>query len=147
MSPLHQDNVVTTSIREASRAVDNTRQTKRTTLHGQIDTKKHDRLARQQGKPIQYHKKLLKHLAPLWELGLHNWSKHLTIQRHPNGNYTQHIQPTNVIMARLPNEDKPGPETSLRTSLDTLRASLLLPATTELRKLPTDNTPLLTPKP
>jgi hypothetical protein len=47
-------------------------------------------------------------------------------------------------MARLPNGDKPGPKTSLRASLDTLRATLLLPATTELKKLPTDNTPLLT---
>ena len=47
-------------------------------------------------------------------------------------------------MARLPNGDKPGPKTSLRTSLDTLRATLLLPTTTEHRKLPKDTTPLLT---
>jgi hypothetical protein len=46
-------------------------------------------------------------------------------------------------MARLPNGDKSGPKTTLRSSLDTLRASLLLPATTEHRKLPKNNTPLL----
>jgi hypothetical protein len=46
-------------------------------------------------------------------------------------------------MARLPNGDKPGPKTSLRTSLDTLRATLLLPSTKELRKLPKDTTLLL----
>jgi hypothetical protein len=47
-------------------------------------------------------------------------------------------------MARLPNGDKTGPKTALRTSLDTLRASLFLPATTEHRKLPKDTTPLFT---
>jgi len=47
-------------------------------------------------------------------------------------------------MARLPNGDNPGPKTSLRTSLDFLRATLLLPATTKHRKLPKDTTPLLT---
>jgi hypothetical protein len=38
-------------------------------------------------------------------------------------------------MVILPNGDKPSPKTSLRTSLDTLRATLLLPANTELMKL------------
>ena len=47
-------------------------------------------------------------------------------------------------MDKLRNGDKTGPITSLRTSLDTLRVTLLLPATTELRKLPKDTTPLLT---
>jgi hypothetical protein len=47
-------------------------------------------------------------------------------------------------MARLPNGDKTGPKTALRTSLDTLRATLILPATTEHRKLPKVTTPLLT---
>jgi hypothetical protein len=47
-------------------------------------------------------------------------------------------------MARLPNGNKTGPKPALRTSLDTLRATLLLPATIEHRKLLKDNTPLLT---
>jgi hypothetical protein len=47
-------------------------------------------------------------------------------------------------MARLPNGDKTGPKSALRTSIDTLRATLLLPATTEHRKLPKDTTTLLT---
>jgi len=47
-------------------------------------------------------------------------------------------------MAKLPNGDKTGPKTALRTSLDTLRSTLLLPATTEHRKLPKATTPLLT---
>jgi hypothetical protein len=47
-------------------------------------------------------------------------------------------------MAKLPNEDKSGHKTTLRTSLDTLRGTLLLPANTKHRKLPKDITPLLT---
>jgi hypothetical protein len=101
-------------------------------------------MIRQQCKPIKYSKKLLKYLAPLWEMGLHKWNILLTIQRHSNEDYTLHIQPTSVIMARLPNGDKLGPKTSLRTSLDSLRDTLLLSATLEHRKLSKDTTPLLT---
>jgi hypothetical protein len=133
LPPLHHDNVITTSIREASRAVANARQEKPTSLQRQLGTKEYDKMVRQQCKPIQYYKKLLKHLTPLWELGLHNWNNLLTIQRHSNEDYTLHIQPTSVIMVRLPNRDKSGPKTSLRTSLDTLRSTLLLPANIELR--------------
>jgi hypothetical protein len=89
-------------------------------------------------------KKLLMHLAPLCKRGLQIWNNIITIKRHSDEDYTLHIQPNSVIMAKLPNGDKPGPKTSLRTSLDTLRATLLLPATTELRKLPKDTTSLLT---
>ena len=87
---------------------------------------------------------MLKHLAPLWELGLNNWNNLITIQHHRKEHYTLHISPTNVLMARLPNGDKIGPKTALRTSLDTLRAALLLPATTEHKKLPKDPTPMRT---
>jgi hypothetical protein len=144
MPPLQQDNDITTSIQEASSAVDNARYAKRTTLQGQAGTKEHDKIVRHQCKPIQYHHKLLKRLAPLWELGLHNWNNLLTIQRHKTEDYTLHIQPTTVFMTRLPNGDKPGPKTSLRTSIDTRRATLIFPASTEFRKLPSDSTPLLT---
>ncbi len=47
-------------------------------------------------------------------------------------------------MASLPNGDNPGPQNSLRTSIDTLRVTLLRPATTEHKKLPKDTTPLHT---
>jgi len=75
LPPLHLENFISNIIREASRAVDNSRQEKRTTLQGQIGTKEYDKAVRQQLKRIQYYKKLLKHLAPLWELGLHDWKK------------------------------------------------------------------------
>jgi hypothetical protein len=109
-----------------------------------MGTKEHEKMVRQQCKPIQYSNKILKHLAPLWELGLNNWNTLVTMLQHNKEHYTMHISPTTVLMAKLPNGDKTGPKTALRTSLDTLRATLLLPATTEHRKLPKDTTPLLT---
>ena len=54
LPPLHQDNDITTSIREASRAVDTTRQEKRASLQGQIGTKEYDKMVRHQCKPVQY---------------------------------------------------------------------------------------------
>jgi hypothetical protein len=69
MPPLHHDNVITTSIREALRAVDNARQEKRTSLQGQLGTEEYDKMVRQQCKPTQYSKKLLKHLTPPMGIG------------------------------------------------------------------------------
>jgi hypothetical protein len=134
LPPLHQDNDIATSIREASTEVDTTRKAKRDTIQGQMGTKEHVKMIRQQCKPIQYSNKILKHLAPLWELGLNNWNNLVTIQHHTTEHYTLHISPTNVLMAKLPNGDKTGP--ALRTSLDTLRTTLLLPATTEQKNYP-----------
>ena len=54
MPPLLHVNAITTSIRDASRAVENARQEKRTSLQGQLDTKKYDKMVRQQYMPIQY---------------------------------------------------------------------------------------------
>ena len=54
LPPLHHVNAITTSIREASRSVDNARQEKRTTLQGQSSTKGYDKMVKQQCKPIQY---------------------------------------------------------------------------------------------
>ncbi len=72
LPPLQQDNDITTSIREASKEVDSMRQAKRASIQGQTGTKEHDNTVRQQCKPIQYSNKILKHFAPLWELGLNN---------------------------------------------------------------------------
>ena len=66
LPPLHHDNDIATSIQEASRAVGNARQEKRTFLQGQLGTKQYDKMVREQCKPIQYSRKLLKHIAPLW---------------------------------------------------------------------------------
>ncbi len=46
LPPLYHDNAIATSVREASRAVDNARQEKRTSLQGQLGTKEYDRMVR-----------------------------------------------------------------------------------------------------
>jgi len=82
LPPLHQENDITNSIREASIEVDKMRQNRRATIQGQMGTKEHDKMVRQQCKPIQHSDKLLKHLAPLWELGMHNYNNLITIHHH-----------------------------------------------------------------
>jgi hypothetical protein len=56
LPPLHHDSNLSTSIREASRAVDNSRQERHTTLQGQVGTKEYDKMVRQHCKLIQYSK-------------------------------------------------------------------------------------------
>ena len=58
--------------------------------------KEHDKMVRQQCKSIQYSNKILKHLAPLWELRLNNWHTLLTKQHHTNKHYTLHIPHTHT---------------------------------------------------
>ena len=65
LPPLRHDNANSTSIREASSAVDNSRQEKHSSLQEHVGTKEYDKLIRQQCNPIQYSRKLLKHLAPI----------------------------------------------------------------------------------
>ena len=72
LQPLHQDNNITTGIWEASKEVGSTRQAKRASIQGQMGTKEPKKTVQQQCKPMQYSNQILKHLAPLWELGLNN---------------------------------------------------------------------------
>jgi hypothetical protein len=109
-----------------------------------MGTKEHDKMIRQQCKPMHYSNKILTHFSPLWELWHNNWNNLITKQHHTKEHYTLYIPSTKVLMARLPNGDKTGPKPALRTFLDTLRATLLLLATTEHKKLPKDTTPLFT---
>ena len=69
LSPLRQDNAITTSIKEASAEVDSTRQAKRASIQEQMGAKEHDKIVRQQCKPIQYSNKILKHMAPYGNWG------------------------------------------------------------------------------
>ncbi len=64
LSSLQHENDIATSIRASLKAVDYTRHERRTTIQGQIGTKDYDKMARKHCQPIQYHKQLLKHLAP-----------------------------------------------------------------------------------
>jgi hypothetical protein len=144
LSSLHQDTDIATYIRSASQTIDQTRQENISTLQGQPGTKEYDKLVRQNCKPLLYSNKLLKHLAPQWETNTCTWHKLITSHHTDSTDASYHISPTDVILAKLPNGLKPGSKTELRTTIDTLKATLLLPATTEHRKLPKLNTTNIT---
>jgi hypothetical protein len=70
-SPLSQENDIAKSIRAASQAADTTRLENRRTIQCQQGTNEYDKLVRQHCKPLQYSNTLLKHLAPLWGMGIY----------------------------------------------------------------------------
>jgi hypothetical protein len=119
--------------------IDPTRQESRSILQGQPATKEYDKPFKHGCNPLLYSNKLLKHQAPLWETNTYTWHKLITSHHTDSPAASYHISPTKLI-ANLLNGDKPGPKTTLRTAIDTLRATLLLPATTEHRKLPKPKT-------
>jgi hypothetical protein len=93
-----------------------------------MGTKGFDTLVRQQCKPIKFFNKLLKHLAPLREMGIHKWNSLLTTKNSSPITFNYHIQPTDAILAKLPHGDRISRKTQLRTAIETLRSILLLPA-------------------
>jgi hypothetical protein len=101
-------------------------------------------LVRQQCKPIRYSNNLLKHLAPIWETGIHTWKSLVTIKHTSPTSYTYHIQSTDAILAKLPQGHRNSPKIQLRTAVETLRSTLIHPDETEHRKLPKDHTPKTT---
>ena len=106
-----------------------------------MGTKDHDTLVRQQCKPIKYSNNLFKHLDPLWETCIYKWNNLLTIKHTSPTAFTYHIQPTDAILAKLPQGKRASPKIQLRTAIDTLRSTLLFPAETKHPKLPKDHTP------
>jgi hypothetical protein len=100
--PHHGHNDIAAIIRATSHTVDETRKEKRQTIQCTMGTKEYDTLVRQQCEPIRYSNNLLKHLAPIWETGIHIWKSLLTIKHTSPTSYTYHIHPTDAILAKLP---------------------------------------------
>ena len=110
-----------------------------------MGTRDRDTRVRQQCKPIRYSNNLLKHLAPLWETGVSKWNNLLTIKHTYSTTFTYHTQPTDAILAKLPQGQRTSKlKIQLRTAIDTPRCTLLLPAGSEYRKLPKDPAPKAT---
>jgi hypothetical protein len=137
---LHLENETATGLRAASEATNTTRIESRRTITSQQGTREYDKLVRQNCKPLDYSNTLLKHLAPLWATGTHKWTTILTIARLSPSNPQIHIRNTEAILARLPNKGQYASDLQLRTSIDTLRTTLPLPANIPHRKLPKDPT-------
>jgi hypothetical protein len=68
------------------------------------------------------------------------WNNLLAVKNTSSTTITSHIQPIDAILARLPQDHRTSPIIQLRTAIDTLRSTLLLPAGTEHRKIPKDLT-------
>jgi hypothetical protein len=109
-----------------------------------MGTKEFDALVRQQCKPIKYSNNLLKHLAPISETGVYTWNNLLTINHTSSNAFMYHIQPTDAILAKIPQGKRTSPKIQLRSAIDTLRSTLLLPVGMQHCKLPKDLTPKTT---
>jgi hypothetical protein len=144
LPPLTRDNAISTTIRLASQAIDDTRHQKRHNITCSMGTKEYDTLRRQQCQPIHYSDKLLKHLAPLWETGVTQWNALITKTTDPNGTTIYHIPPTSATIAKLPKGNRTSSKLQIKTAISTLRATLIQPANTENKKLPKDITPTST---
>jgi hypothetical protein len=83
---------------------------------------------------------LLKHLAPLWEEGVSDWTpileKHTTCEGHTE----VHILNTKAIHVKLRSGDKHRISNNLELAMSTLRSTLTFPTTQEHRKLPKPTT-------
>ncbi len=84
--------------------------------------------------------RLLKHLAPLWEVKLKDWIPLLERRTATDGHTLIFIVNTEAISANIHNADNPRPPNNLDIALPTLKATLALPANHERRKLPKDTT-------
>ena len=83
-----------------------------------------------------YSNTILKHLAPLWATSTHRWITIITATNTSPSDTQLHIRNTEAIIARLPHRRQHDSDSQLRTCIDTLRTTLLLPANTPHRKLP-----------
>jgi len=127
LPPLYLENEIATSLRAASQATDCICMDIKQTIQCHQGTKEYDKLVRQNCKPLQYSNTLLKHLAPLWATGTHEWNTILTATRLFPSNTRLHIRNTEAILAILPNRGSQASNLQLRTCIDTLRTTLLLP--------------------
>ena len=71
-----------------------------------MGTKEFDARVRQQCKPIKYSNNLLKYLAPFRETGVYKMNNLITIKHTSPIAFTYHIQPTDVILAKLQPQGK-----------------------------------------
>jgi len=107
--PLLDNNDIDTSLRAASKAVDEECMEQRYSLQCPMSTKKFDGIIRQPCNPVNYSNKFLKHLAPLWETGVSKWNSLLTekyLLYHPHLPHTTHRRHPSQTISRQQNQPK-----------------------------------------
>jgi hypothetical protein len=137
---LQTPNHIARSIRAASREIDETRAKQRDDIPKNIPPKEYDKQIRNRCLPLKFSDRLLKHMAPLWEEGVTDWTpileKHTTFAGHTE----IHILNTKAMHAKLGNGDQHRINSNLELAMSTLRTTLTLPSNQEHRKLPKSTT-------
>ena len=128
-------NEIADTLRAVSQQVDAHRATRTPDTTAPTYTLEYQKALRQISSPIQYHRKLLKHLTPIWQEGITHWKQilHKSVDGHTPQLF---IQRPEALHALLPSGDNRKPTQSLHTALHTLREILLTPTNTERRTLP-----------
>ena len=135
LAPLALTNPIADTLREASAAVDYSRRQARDLLPTQALTPAEYHIHRRKTLPLKASSRIIKHLSPLWSLGLHEWSQILTRSSEDNALC---MPPAQAILAKVLGNSKPQASTlaPANKALRTLRHILSHPACTEYPKLP-----------
>jgi hypothetical protein len=120
--------------------MDETRAKQRDNIPKNLPPKEYAKQIRNQCLPLNFSDRLLKHLAPLWEEGVTDWTpiqgKHTTPARH-----TQvHILNTKAMLANFRSGDQHRISNNMKLAMSTLRTTITPPSNQEHRKLPKPTT-------
>ena len=135
ITPLALTNPIADTLRGASEAVYSSRCQSRDLLPTQTLTPAEYQKLRRKTLPLQASRRIIKHLSPLWSLGLHKWSQFLT--KSPTNNELS-MPPAQAVLAKALGDSQPKAATlaPAKKALQTLRHILSHPANTEYPKLP-----------
>jgi hypothetical protein len=130
---LETPNHIAKSLRAASREIDEIRAKQRENIPKNLPPKEYDLT-------LNFSDRLLKHLAPLWEEGVTDWTSILEKHTTSAGHTEVHILNTKAMHAILRSGDQHRISNNLELAMSTLRTTLTPPTTQKHRKLPKPTT-------
>ena len=134
--PLSLTNAVATTIRAASEVVDAKRREARKAFPTDNMCPKTYRIHRRDTRPLTASRRVLKHLSPLWDLGIHSWQQ--VLSRSPTEQTVSFLPNPAILTALLGEIPITTPAlTAAKGALKTLRQILSNPRDREYPKLPT----------
>ena len=134
--PLSLTNTVATTIRAASEVVDARRREARKAFPTENMCPKTYRIHRRDTQPLTASRRILKHLSPLWALGIHSWQQ--VLSRSPTDQTINFLPNPAILTALLGQIPIISPAlTAAKGALKTLRQILSNPRDREYPKLPT----------
>jgi hypothetical protein len=136
MPNLQAPNHTATSLRAASKGVDEIRVRRRENIPTNLPPKEYTKQIRNQCQPLKYSDRLLKHLASLRGGGVSEWTPTLEKQTTSAGHIDVYILNAKATQAKQKSGDRQRTNNSLELALSTLKTTLILPTSQEHRKLP-----------